>query len=78
MGAYKTIKHAKLGQQILMREFNLKTFILKNPKSSFFFIATKEFEHIEGVSEEHERLKKLGVEEVVNGDIWVYKDNKED
>jgi len=78
VGAYKTIKNAKLGQQILMREFNLKTFILKNPNSSFFFIATKEFEHIEGVSEEHKRLKKLGVEEVVNGDIWVYKDNKED
>ncbi len=73
VGAYKTLKDAKLGQKVLEREFNLTTFVLKNPESHFYFLATKKYDHFDGVNEEHQRLIELGVEKMVTGNIWVYK-----
>ena len=73
VGAYKTIKNAKLGQIVLQREFDLKTYIIKNDESTFFFIATNEFDQIKDVKKEFKRLKKIGVEKLIMGDIWVYK-----
>jgi hypothetical protein len=72
VGAYKTIKTAKSGQQILLREFDLNTSVIKNPESSFFFIATRQFNKYDEVKAEYDRLKKLGVQQLINGDIWVY------
>lgn len=72
VGAYKTIKSAKNGQQILLREFDLNTSVIKNPESSFYFIATRQFNKYDDVKAEYERLKNLGVQQLINGDIWVY------
>jgi len=76
VGAYKTIKTAKNGQQILLREFGLSTSVIKNPESSFYFIATRQFENYSNVKTEYNRLKKLDVEQVINGEIWVYEKKK--
>ncbi len=72
-GAYKTVKNAKLGQKILKREINLDTYLIKNPGSSFYFIATDFFDNTKDVTEEHKRLKALHIETIINGKTWVYK-----
>lgn len=73
VGAYKTIKQAKLGQQVLMREYGLETFIIKDPESSFYFIAFDKFKQYDDINKEFNRLKKMGIEKTVNGNIWLYK-----
>jgi len=73
VGAYKEIKNAKLGQKILKRELDLKTYLIKKPGSSYYFIATDFLDNAEEIKKEHKRLKKLGIEELINGTTWVYK-----
>lgn len=73
VGAYKTIKDAKLGQNILKREINLNTYLIKKPGSSFYFIATDFFDNINEVNAEYKRLKSLNVEKLINGKAWVYR-----
>jgi len=72
VGAYKTIKNAKLGQKILKREIDLKTYLIKKPGSSFYFIATDFFDNLKEVNAEYKRLKSLNVEKLINGKAWVY------
>lgn len=73
VGAYKTIKNAKIGQKILKREINLKTYLIKKPGSSFYFIATDFFDNLNDVKTEYKRLKSLNIEKLINGEVWVYK-----
>ncbi len=73
VGAYKTIKNAKLGQKILKREIGLQTYLIKKPKSSFYFIATDFFDNLKDVNAEYKRLKSLNIEKLINGKAWVYK-----
>jgi len=72
-GAYKNLKNAKLGQKILKRELNLQTFIIKKPNSKFYFVATDFFDNTKDIKKEHERLKKMGIDKLINGATWVYK-----
>ncbi len=73
VGAYKTIKNAKIGQKILKREINLQTYLIKEPGSSFYFIATDFFDDFKDVKAEYKRLKGLNVGKFINGNVWVYK-----
>lgn len=72
-GAYKTVENAKLGQEILKREINLDTYLIKKPSSSFYFIATDFFDNMKDVTDEHKRLKALNIDKLINGATWVYK-----
>ena len=72
-GAYKKLENAKLGQRILKRELNLQTYIIKKPNSKFYFVATDFFDNTKEIKKEHKRLKKMGIDKLINGATWVYK-----
>lgn len=72
VGAYKDIDNAKLGQQILRREFGLETTIIGQDNGKYLFLCSDFFTSPSEVKKEYERLKSLDIERYIIGEPWIY------
>ena len=77
LGAYLRIEDAKFFQKILKREANLETIVIEREDGKYFFVCSVAYTKNENVKKdiyrEFKRLEKLGIQQYVNGNIWVYK-----
>ncbi|MFL5753530.1 MAG: PorP/SprF family type IX secretion system membrane protein [Bacteroidia bacterium] len=76
LGAFKTIRHSKHFQKIVHRDRNITTQVMENKNKTFYFVYSVKVNSKEEAYAEIYRLKKLDVEEIIGGNIWVHKEEK--
>lgn len=76
LGAYLKLKDAKFFQRILERETGLETRVHKRTDGKYFFIYSKAYkkqkETKKDILRELRLLKRLNLDEYINGNIWIY------
>jgi type IX secretion system PorP/SprF family membrane protein len=76
LGAFKTIKHSKHFQKVVHRDRNITTQVMENKSKTFYFVYSVKVNSKEEAYAEIYRLKKLDVEVIIGGNIWVHKEDK--
>lgn len=73
VGTQLKIDNAKLLQKVLKREKKQETKIISREDDKFFFVYTNKFNTRKEAVKEILRLKKLKIDHLVFGNIWIYK-----
>ncbi|MFW5872819.1 MAG: PorP/SprF family type IX secretion system membrane protein [bacterium] len=76
LGAYLKLKDAKFFQRVLEREAGLETRVHKRPDGKYFFIYSRAYkkqkETKKNIVRELRLLKRLDLDEYIDGNIWIY------
>jgi type IX secretion system PorP/SprF family membrane protein len=72
IAAHKTIEHAKAYQKSLKRFAKLNTFLVKSKGEQFYYVVTNQVYSFKEANAEIKKLKKLGLENYIYGNIWLF------
>lgn len=73
LGAYLRLADAKLFQKILERELGLFTMVFEREDGKYYFVYSKSIDNKDDAKQEFRRLKKLNINQYINGNLWIYK-----
>ncbi|GAA5042236.1 hypothetical protein GCM10011506_44480 [Marivirga lumbricoides] len=79
VGAFKTLKYAKLFQKILLRELNLETSVVQSQRISgvnYFFIYTNSHVDFLEAQKEINNLSRMDSKGIIIGNPWIYQMSK--
>jgi len=76
IGAYLNIQDAKFFQKVMEREVGLETKVVQRDDGKYFFVYTRDFnkdkESKKEIKREFRLLKRLNLNEYINGNVWIY------
>ncbi|MEY5049056.1 MAG: hypothetical protein RLZZ175_2415 [Bacteroidota bacterium] len=72
IAAHKTVEQAKAYQKQIKRVSNLNTFLVKSKGGEFFYVVTNQVYSFKEANAEIKKIKKLGLENYIFGNIWLF------
>lgn len=75
IGAFKTLKYAKIFQKVIQRELQTATSVVQSRRISgvdYYFVYTKSFSHFREAQSEINRLSKQDSKGLISGNPWIY------
>jgi type IX secretion system PorP/SprF family membrane protein len=72
VGAYLNLADAKFFQKVLEREIGLQTLVFAREDGKYYFVYTRQVKNNDEVNREMKRLKRLKIDNYINGNCWIY------
>ena len=72
VGAVRKLENAKSFQQIIKREYQLDSKVIRNSKNTWYLIYTKELNSAKGLNNELKEVTKQDKKSIFIGNPWVY------